>query len=67
MVTGFARFARHLPGRPADRECVKQTRITRRPRRNAGGGEPITDLPVVAVSDTTAAARVLAAIDALVD
>ena len=46
---------------------MTQTRITRRPRRNAGGGEPIADLPVVAACDTTAAARVLAAIDALVD
>ncbi|HEX8003987.1 MAG TPA: hypothetical protein VF519_14965 [Mycobacteriales bacterium] len=43
---------------------MTQTRIQRRPRRKAGGGEPIVDLPVVAVSDTTAAARVLAAIEA---
>jgi len=46
---------------------VKQMRIQRRPRRSAGGGEPIAELPLVAVSDTTAADRVLAAIDALVD
>lgn len=42
-------------------------RIQRRPRRNAGGGEPIAELPVVVASDTSAADRVLAAIDALVD
>ena len=43
---------------------MKQTRIQRRPRRTGGNGEPIAELPVVAASDTTAAARVLAAIDA---
>jgi hypothetical protein len=43
---------------------VKQTQIVRRPRRNGGPGEPPAELPTVAVSDTSAAARVLAAIDA---
>lgn len=43
---------------------MKQTQIVRRPRRHGGPGEPPTDLPVVAASDTSAAARVLAAIDA---
>jgi hypothetical protein len=43
---------------------MKQTQIVRRPRRNGGTGEPTVDLPVVPASDTTAAARVLAAIDA---
>ncbi len=46
---------------------MKQTRITRRPRRSAGGGEPVADLPLVATSDTSAAARILAAIDAVVE
>jgi hypothetical protein len=43
---------------------MKQTQIVRRARRHGGPGEPTTDLPVVPASDTTAAARVLAAIDA---
>ena len=41
-----------------------QTQIVRRPRRSGGPGEPIADLPVTPASDTSAAARVLAAIDA---
>jgi hypothetical protein len=45
---------------------MKQTQITRRPRRHGGPGEPTAELPTVAVSDTTAAARVLAAIDAAI-
>lgn len=52
------------PGRSVDTPPVKQTRIQRRTKRTGGGGEPVADLPVVAASDTTAAARVLAAIDA---
>lgn len=43
---------------------MKQVQIVRRPRRHGGPGEPV-DLPVAAVSDTSAAARVLAAIDAV--
>ena len=43
---------------------MKQTQITRRPRRRGGNGEPVADLPVVAISDTSAAARVMAAIEA---
>lgn len=43
---------------------MKQTRITRRARRRGGNGEPVAELPVVAVSDTSTAARVLAAIEA---
>ena len=42
---------------------MKQTQIRRRTRRSGGPGEPV-DLPTDAASDTTAAARVLAAIDA---
>jgi hypothetical protein len=45
---------------------MKQTQIVRRARRHGGGGEPVADLPVTPASDTTAAARVLAAIDAAV-
>lgn len=41
---------------------MKQTQIVRRPRRRGGPEEPV-DLPVAAISDTTAAARVLAAIE----
>jgi hypothetical protein len=41
---------------------VKQTQIVRRVRRSGGPEEPV-DLPVSAVSDTSAAARVLASID----
>ena len=44
---------------------MKQTQIVRRPRRNGGPGEPQADLPIVPASDTTAAARVLQAIDAV--
>jgi len=43
---------------------MKQTQITRRPRRRGGNGEPVADLPIVAISDTSAAARVMAAIEA---
>lgn len=42
---------------------MKQTQIVRRPRRRGGPEEPV-DLPVAAVSDTSAAARVLATIAA---
>jgi hypothetical protein len=42
---------------------VKQTQIVRRVQRRGGPGDPV-DLPVAAISDTTAAARVLAAIAA---
>jgi hypothetical protein len=45
---------------------MKQMRIQRRTRRNGGNGEPVADLPVAAASDTSAAARVLAAIDAVI-
>src|SRR6266700_3238983 len=41
-----------------------QTQIVRRPRRNGGPGEPLAELTVTAASDTSAATRVLAAIDA---
>ena len=44
---------------------MKQTQITRKARRHGGPGEPV-DLPTTAASDTAAAARVLAAIDAAV-
>lgn len=44
---------------------MKQTQIVRRPRRSGGPGEPV-DLPTSPASDTAAAARVLAAIDAVV-
>ena len=67
MARRYVRFGVIDPAGPADSPCMKQMQVTRRPRRNAGGGEPVAELPVVAVSDTTAAARVLAAIDALVD
>jgi hypothetical protein len=43
---------------------MKQTQIVRRARRNGGPGEPPAELPTGPASDTTAAARVLAAIDA---
>ncbi len=43
---------------------MKQTRITRKARRHGGPGEPPAELPVVPASDTAAAGRVLAAIDA---
>jgi hypothetical protein len=43
---------------------MKQTQIVRRPRRGGGPEEPLAELPGAPVSDTTAAARVLAAIDA---
>lgn len=43
---------------------MKQTQIVRRARRHGGPGEPLADLPVVPASDTSAAARVLAAIRA---
>ena len=43
---------------------MKQTQIVRRARRHGGNGEPVVDLPLVPASDTTAAARVLAAIEA---
>lgn len=43
---------------------MKQTQIVRRPRRHGGTGEPVADLPIAPASDTAAAARVLAAIDA---
>lgn len=43
---------------------MKQTQITRKARRHGGPGEPPADLPVTATSDTSAAARTLAAIDA---
>jgi hypothetical protein len=43
---------------------VKQTQIVRRPRRAGGPEEPIAELPLAPVSDTSAAARVLAAIAA---
>lgn len=43
---------------------MKQTQIVRRPRRSGGPEEPVADLPVAPVSDTSAAARVLAAIAA---
>lgn len=42
---------------------MKQTQIVRRPRRRGGPEEPV-DLPVGVVSDTSGAARVLAAIAA---
>lgn len=42
---------------------MKQTQIVRRARRSGGPGDPV-DLPVTAASDTTAAAKVLAAIAA---
>jgi hypothetical protein len=45
---------------------VKQTQIVRRSRRSGGPGDPPAELPTVAASDTSAAARVLAAIDAAV-
>ena len=44
---------------------MKQTQIVRRVRRSGGSGDPVVDLPVVPVSDTTPAARVLAAIAAV--
>ena len=44
--------------------AMKQTQIVRRPRRHGGPGEAPVDLPVAAASDTSAAASVLAAIDA---
>lgn len=44
---------------------MKQTQIVRRARRSGGpGGDPV-DLPVTAASDTSAAARVLATIAAV--
>jgi hypothetical protein len=43
---------------------MKQTQITRKARRHGGPGEPPAELPTTAASDTTAAARVLAAIEA---
>jgi hypothetical protein len=46
---------------------VKQTQIVRRSRRTGGPGEPVADLPVRPASDTSAAARVLAAIAAALD
>jgi hypothetical protein len=64
MARRYVRFGLTGPGDDADRSGVKQTQIVRRHRRHGGNGEPPADLPVVAVSDTTAAARVLAAIDA---
>lgn len=42
---------------------MKQTQIVRRARRSGGAGDPV-DLPVTAASDTSGAAKVLAAIDA---
>jgi len=48
---------------PRREDTVKQTQIVRRPRRRGGPEEPV-DLPVLAVSDTSAATRVLAAIEA---
>ena len=43
---------------------MKQTQIVRRPRRRGGpGGDPV-DLPATSASDTSGAARVLAAIAA---
>jgi hypothetical protein len=45
---------------------MKQTQIVRRARRSGGPGDPLADLPTSATSDTSAAARVLAAIDAAV-
>ena len=44
---------------------MKQTQIVRRSRRRGGPGEPV-DLPDTPVSDTSGAARVLAAIDAAI-
>jgi hypothetical protein len=46
---------------------VKQTQIVRKARRHGGPGEPPADLPTTAASDTSGAARVLAAIDAAID
>ena len=40
--------------------------IQRRTRRNGGSGEPVADLPLTPASDTSAAERVIAAIDAVV-
>ena len=67
MTRRFVRFGVCGSGRSADTPCVKQIRIQRRTRRSGGNGDPIAELPVVAVSDTSAAARVLASIDAIVD
>ena len=44
---------------------MTQIRIQRRSRRHGGPGEPTAELPVVAASDTSAAAKTLAAIDAV--
>jgi hypothetical protein len=60
---------KHLLFRRADAKEVpemKQTQIVRRARRHGGPGEPNVDLPVTPASDTSAAARVLAAIDAAI-
>jgi hypothetical protein len=45
---------------------MKQTQIVRRARRHGGPGEPPADLPNTPASDTSAATRVLAAIDAAI-
>lgn len=43
---------------------MQQVRITRKASRRGGDGEPVADLPLSPASDTAAATRVLAAIDA---
>ncbi|MDQ1711693.1 MAG: hypothetical protein QOE45_1143 [Frankiaceae bacterium] len=45
---------------------MKQTQIVRRTRRRGGPGDPPAELPTGAASDTSAAARLIAAIDAAI-
>ena len=45
---------------------MTQIQIVRRPRRNGDPAETPVDLPTIPASDTSAAARTIAAIDAAV-
>jgi hypothetical protein len=70
IALGLRRPTDETPAVPAEsaKEVpeMKQTQIVRKARRHGGPGEPPAELPTTTASDTSAAARVLAAIDAAI-